>query len=208
MADVPSPPNRQSDEPSLAVILGDGIRTLQELAERIGFSVAQLQSDFETKIKYDQSKDQTIDALHQELEAYRQDFVLRIMQPLVHDLLMLHDDIGQIVNGYSSEQPAAIAEVLAHLEDVQNDLLAILERYGFEAFHTTEPHHDRQQQRVQRVIPTDDPALDYQVAKRLRKGLRYGEKIIRPEIVEIYRYKSAIGKTVSSSTQKDAPKES
>lgn len=204
MTDRPTQPKRPDREPTLADILGAGIHTLQELSESIGMSVSQLQGDFETKIKADHSKDNTIDRLHNELESYRQDLALRVVQPVIHDLLMLYDDIGALLAGYADDaQPKKVAQVLAHLEDVQNDILVIVERYGFEPFHTLEDTFDRATQRVQKVIATDDETLDYRVARRIRKGLRYGDKIIRPESVEIYRHKESIGKQIEASAPKE-----
>lgn len=203
MTDRPTQPKRP-DSPTLAQIVAAGIKSLQELAESIGVNVATLQNDFDAKLKHDQGKDKTIDALHQELETHRQDLVRKILQPIVHDLVMLSDDIGGMIGGYDTEQPDSVAEVLGQLEEVQNDLYTIIERYGFELFNTADDHHDKQQQRIQRVIPTDDKTLDHTIAARIRKGVRYGDVIIRPEVVEVYRHKDSIGKQASAASKDES----
>ena len=47
---------------------------------------------------------------------------------------------------------------------------------------------DGAQQRAQQVIATDDLALDRHVAEHKRKGFRYETKILRPELVAVYRF--------------------
>lgn len=180
--------------PGLGDILGSGIRSISDMVEQLGDNIGQLQADVEQKLRVDTSKDETINALHKELQVYRQDLVVKILQPLIFDLMELHDDIGQMMDAYDPDQEPAVATVLADMEDIQNDLLKMIERYGFDAYFSGENTYNKTTQKVQRVIPTDNPALDYQIARRVRKGLRYGERIIRPEMVEIYRHKADLGR--------------
>lgn len=147
--------------------------------EAIAQSVSQLRMDFDTKIKYDESKDRTINALHQELQDYRADIVLKHQRPLVNDLISLYDDLGRLV---------AAGGVVDHLADIQSDIETMLARSGIEAYEMPQDTFESAFQRVQQVVPTDQPDLDRRVAARVRRGFRYGDHVIRPEIVDIYRH--------------------
>lgn len=147
--------------------------------EAIVQSVSQLRMDFDTKIKYDESKDRTINALHQELQDYRADIVLKHQRPLVNDLISLYDDLGRmVVEGGAVE----------HLADIQADIETMLARNGIEAYQMPEDAFEGVSQRVQQIVPTDQPDLDRRVAARVRRGFRCGDRVIRPELVNIYRY--------------------
>jgi molecular chaperone GrpE len=147
--------------------------------EAIAQAVSQLRMDFDTKIKYDESKDRTINALHQELQDYRADIVLKHQRPLVNDLISLYDDLGRMVaEGGASE----------HLADIQADIETMLARNGIDSYEMPQDTFEGAFQRVQQVVATDQPDLDRRTAARVRRGFRYGERVIRPELVDIYRY--------------------
>lgn len=189
-----TPPTARDLDPGLGTIVGDGIRTITELVEQLGVNINQLQDDFDQQIKTTNKDNETIDALHRELESYRQDLALKILQPLIFDLVALYDDLGRMLNGYGAEQGDEIAGVLGEVEGVRIDIQHMIERYGFELFLSPEQYFDKSMQRVQRVIPTNDAEQDYVIARRLRRGMRYGQRIIRPELVEIFRHRGTLGR--------------
>ena len=157
---------------------------------RLERAMARLQADFDTKIKYDQSKDQTIDALHNELQSYRDDLVFKILRPLALDLVAVYDDVTQIVappeDAPRSEDAARLADNVA---TVLYDIEEMLLRNGFELFEAEGDSYQGRLQQAQRVLSTSDPAQHEQIAARLRKGLRFGgERVVRREQVAVYRY--------------------
>lgn len=170
------PPNGQ-----IASILEDAVATIKQ-------SIDGLRADFDTKIKYDESKEQTIDALHRELQDYRADLVLKIMRPLVNDLLALYDDMAQMIGRYQTQEAHEDSPLLRNFEGVLADVEEILARYGYELFEHEAVQHDSNWQRVQKVVETASAEQDRMIARRVRKGLRYDDKIIRPEVVDIFRY--------------------
>lgn len=160
----------------------------------LGQRLTRLEKHFETKILYDQAKDQTIDALHRELQDYRDGLQFQHLRPLVVDVLTVYDDLSAVLERFLAEAPEAASEVVAGLFEqlfaLRDDLGGALEKHGFELYEHPGEVVDRAFQRVQATIPTDDPARDRTVARRVRRGLRYGERVIRPEIIEAYRYES------------------
>lgn len=160
----------------------------------LGQKITRLENHFETKIMYDQSKDQTIDALHRELQDHRDGLAFAHLRPLVSDILALHDDLDSLLAGFEAEQPEAagaapVRALLGSLHTIREDLAYTLEKYGFELFEHPGEYVDRAAQRVEATEPVDDPALDRVVARRVRRGVRYGDRIVRPEIVVAYRYR-------------------
>lgn len=152
--------------------------------------VQQLQADFQAKIQYDQSKDRTIDSLHRELQGYREDLALKILSPIVKDVVQLFDDLEKLTAHKSGDESGDRVR-----EELRNYLLmdieSLLERHGFELYESTEVVFDRKLHRVTRVVTTPNAALDLNIVERVRRGIRYGERIIRPESVVVYQYKTS-----------------
>ncbi len=202
--ELPVPISAEADD--LAPSSGTGLPEEVDLGRRLdalqadlraglvalGQRLTRLESHFETKLMYDDSKDRTIDALHRELQDYREDLQFKHLRPLVADFLILYDDLTGLLASFRADQPDA-AEVeptrtlLNSLDLLCDDMAAALEKYGFEFFTHEGPEIDRGLQRVQGTVPTDQAALDRTVAVRLRRGLRYEERIIRPEVVQAYQ---------------------
>lgn len=189
--DNSQPEDTGSDTEPASPPAGDALSTVAELVQRrmdtvmsaveaIAQAVSQLRMDFDTKIKYDESKDRTINALHQELQDYRADIVIKHQRPLVNDLISLYDDLGRMA--------AEDGSTSAYLADIQADIETMLARNGIESYELSDDIFEGTLQRVQQVIPTDQPDLDRRVAAHVRRGFRYGDRVIRPELVNIYRY--------------------
>jgi molecular chaperone GrpE len=152
-------------------------------------SISRLQADFETKIKYDESKERTIDAMHRELQDYREDLSFKILRPLILDLLSLFDDLNLLDRKYNEpEQSLDAGKIASDLKTFGADIEEIVSRYGFEFYRVDSNLFDRALQKTQKVVNTDNPNLDKQTIDRIRPGLRYGDRVVRPELVTAYRY--------------------
>ena len=74
--------------------------TNSEIIQRLDTLLAEMHSlrqDFDTKVKYDESKERLTDTLHLELQAYREGLHFKILRPLFLDLIAMYDDLGRIV---------------------------------------------------------------------------------------------------------------
>ena len=151
-----------------------------ETAGNILGLLRELQTAFEEKIKYDETRDRMIDRLHAELQVYKEDLLLKMLRPLVLDLIDLHDNLGKWTNA-GADAPGRVS-----FADLQGDLEDILYRNGFETFTVPEDLFDPRRQRALRTVPTVDATCDKRISERLRKGFLYGGKIIRPECVAVY----------------------
>jgi molecular chaperone GrpE len=179
----------------------DSISSIQQMFDSITDSLSKLQSDFENKIKYDESKERTIDALHRELQDYREDLNFKILRPPVMDLVGLHDDLNMLAIRYRThDEPSSGKSVAADFENFATEIEEIVSRYGFEFYQAEGDVFDRTLQRTQKVENTEKSELNKQIIERTRKGLRYGERVVRPEVVTAYRYVTLDHSNVLSST--------
>lgn len=146
----------------------------------------QLRRDFDTKVKYDESKERQIMLLHNELQ-HRENLHFNILRPVLIDLIALYDDISKMLDG-SKEEVLTATQWRGNLQSIQDTIEEVLRQNGAEAFNMAGTTVTPERQRIVKAIDTDDPALDKQVARRLRKGFLYDTKVLRPEWVEVYRY--------------------
>jgi molecular chaperone GrpE len=161
--------------------------TLQGI-EELRAEMQSLREDFETKVQYDQSKERLIDTLHEELQDHREGLHFKILRPLFTDLISLYDNIGRIIESSASEHIGNEDHVIENLLSFQQEVEEILYRQGVETFQLEEEAFVGNKQRVLRVINTPKAALDKHIARKVRKGFVYENRILRPEIVEVYKY--------------------
>lgn len=162
-----------------------------DIARSVQLLLTEMQSlkeDFDTKVKYDESKERLIDSLHQELQAYREGLHFKILRPIFIDLIAMHDDLGKLIQNATTEEPDLISNRTAkNLESFQDTIEEILRRNGVETFSLNGDAFLPNKQRAIQAIDTIDPALDKQVARKVRKGFEYDGRVLRPELVVTYR---------------------
>jgi molecular chaperone GrpE len=150
-----------------------------------------LREEFDTKLKYDASKERQIDSLHNELQAYRAGLHFKILRPVILDLISMHDDLSRLLESMPRENGMIpLAQVLKNLESFQTSLEEILRRNGVEPYSVEGDTFVSGRQRALQAVETPEPALDKQVARRVSKGFEYEEKVLRPELVVTYRAKA------------------
>ena len=151
-----------------------------------------LRQDFDTKVKYDESKEHLIDTLHRELQAYREGLHFKILRPLFIDLIAMYDDLGKLIDDMQAKNAdSPLSQVVQNFALLQETIEEILRRNGVEAFCVEESTFVASRQRILKVLPTSEPTQDKQIARRARKGFSYESKVLRPEIVDIYKYAPA-----------------
>jgi molecular chaperone GrpE len=142
-----------------------------------------LQSDFEHKIKYDESKERIVTRLHDQLQDCRAGHHLQLIRPLVMGLISLHDDVNKLVENSESIGPGQQKTFLSFAESIEE----ILIQNGVETYTLVDREFVPRQQRAVYTVPTEEPAEDRLIAKHIRKGFRYEERVLRPEIVATYK---------------------
>lgn len=147
----------------------------------------QLRRDFDTKVKYDESKERQITLLHEELR-HRDNLHFTILRPVLDALIALYDDMSKMLEGDQEADPLTSNQWRKNLESIQATVEEILRQNGVEAFSVEGMTVTPERQRIMKAIITDDLSRDKQIARRLRRGFLYETRVLRPEWVEVYRY--------------------
>lgn len=181
---------RTADAPALDAPKGETDLTpvldaVQGVSEALGRRLDGLHALFEREIRAEATREKIVDRLHDELQEYKQDLLLKIMRPVFIDLIQLHDDVGKMIDA-QGEAEGDLARLLALMRGIQQGIEDVLYRQGVEPFTEDGPSFDPRRQRAVETVPTDDPALAKTVAARRRPGFQAGERVIRPELVSVH----------------------
>jgi len=162
---------------------------IEQYLTQVYAKMEQLEIQFATRLKYDEFKDQIIDRLHAELQAYKNDLVSQIKLPIINDLVSLQDDFAKILSSSRDNISKLTPEqCLSILQDLHLYILDILEKQDVYSFQNDLPQFDPKTQQALGIATTDNPENGRIVKERLRPGFKLNEKIIRPEGVIVYRY--------------------
>lgn len=183
-----TPPVMEASSPQA----GDDAQTIACL-QQIHSRLDALQREFEGKLKYDAQKDKLIDKLHQELQAYRQDFLKKHLLTVILDVIKIADDIRKWLHYFRSLDPAQRdpLKLFRYLEAVPTDLEDVFYWHGVKPYSTPGGNFDPTRHRALKQIHTDESDKDKTIARSLRPGYEWDGKVIRQEMVAVYQYDDA-----------------
>jgi molecular chaperone GrpE (heat shock protein) len=153
-------------------------------------ALSELQDSFNAKIKYDEHKEKIIDALHHELQEYKNDIVKKLLQSMIMDVIKVIDDVRKMAAHFRMRPATDIdsGKILKYLETVPVDLEDVVGLHGVKPFICEGSLFDASRQRVTKKVKTNDPDKDKTIAKSLRPGYEWDGQVIRPEMVATYHY--------------------
>ena len=168
--------------------------TLQHEIDLISRQLGELKDEFIGKLKYDAHKDKIIDKLHQELQEYKQDIVKKHILSIVLDVVKVADDIRKWLTYFRSLDVSQRdpVKLFRYLEAIPSDLEDIFYWQGVRPYASKDGLFNPTKQRAIKKIPTDDSAKDKTIAKSLRPGYEWEDKVIRQEMVAVYVYEDEI----------------
>lgn len=161
---------------------------IAENIQNLFTEMSQLRQDFDTKVKYDDSKERLITNLHKELQFYRDGLHFRVLKPMFLDLISLYNDMDKLIDSLYQEASSPDTQQLRHLASFQGTVEEILHRNGVDLFRCEQETFVPSKQRALRTHVTPHPEEDKCIAKRVRPGFEYEGKLLQPEFVEIYKY--------------------
>ena len=176
VVDIPALPSQTEADPTIQLLLKE---------------MYLLRQDFDTKVKYDEGKERMIESLHRELQTYREGLHFRLLRPMFTDLITLYDEIGKLIDNTARESNGNVEQLVNNLIVFQETIEETLRSHGVDSFSVEGMTFISNRQRILKVIPAFDPAWDRQIFRRVRKGFIYGDIVLRPEVVEIYKYMPA-----------------
>jgi len=179
-----------ADSPEDPLIVQPETATLQQELGMLHSQLAELKAEFAGKLKYDAHKDKIIDKLHQELQEYKQDIVKKHILSIVLDVVKVADDIRKWLTYFRSLDVSQRdpVKLFRYLEAIPSDLEDIFYWQGVKPYTGKDDEFNPAKQRAIKKIPTDDVTKDKTVAKSLRPGYEWEDKIIRQEMVAVYVY--------------------
>lgn len=181
-AQAPTPPAVDLGPIQQAIAALDGRVERLPIAD-LARKVDALQAIFEREIRAEATREKVVDRLHAELQEYKNDLFMKVMRPLILDLIQLHDDMGKRIE---TDPGSTVAQELNLYRQGIEDALY---RQGVEPFQADDGPFDPRRQRAIRTEPTDNPDLSKHIANRIRPGFKSGDRIIRLELVSVFTHK-------------------
>ncbi len=145
------------------------------------------------------------EALHAELKSYKDAFILEsVLRPVIRDLLGVYDSMSEIFQQLSASMAAFDVKEMAdgavllvenmrqaatNLDHNIHFILEVLERLDVTPLPIQIGKLDKRTQKAMTVEATEDKDQDNDIAKVLRRGFQWKERIIRPEEVIIKKWK-------------------
>ena len=161
----------------------------QDLSSRINAisdTLNELITKFDEKIFVDENKNQLFDKMYSELSAYKNDIYAKLLKPFILETIGLLDDTNRFVEKIDTLEPE---QVVKYVRGLSGDLVNILEINGVELYEDETDVFNPRTQRAVKTIPTPDEGLDNKIESRIRKGYRWNGVTLKPEMVQIYKYK-------------------
>jgi molecular chaperone GrpE len=152
--------------------------------------ISDLSAQFESKIKYDKHKEEIIDKLHSENQAFKNDLYKKLILPLVNEIIFMLDDYSILFKKHSESviNEVDVPKLLKQFGGISEDLENLLYKNGIDVYSVEGEQFDSSKQKVIKTIPTDDPLKDKTVCDKLKKGFVLDGKIIRMEHVSCYKF--------------------
>ncbi len=128
------------------------------------------------------------DRLYEEMEQYKNNFLLEIQRGLLIDIMLLYDGVHKCLMHYHQTDSIDRNALVGNLEGLLVETEEILARRDI--LPMTEPHAklDRTTQKAVKSIHTTDPGEDLTIVDKMRTGFLIGKRVFRREEVVIKKY--------------------
>ncbi|QII09866.1 putative GrpE protein HSP-70 cofactor [Candidatus Kuenenia stuttgartiensis] len=185
-------PMKQQGEMKHSGEKGTEQTTITEMLASHNTLLKELKSLIETRLSYDETKEKTIEKLHEELKLYRDNFISQSQKPIFIDLIMLYDDFMQVLSVFDEKQDMTKEEIAAmrhNLHTIKEGLLEILYSREVTLYHKHPDFLDYKLHKTIGTVPTSIESENNQVAKIVKPGFCWNGKTLRPEEVIIKKYR-------------------
>ena len=174
---------------------GRGSAVHADIAAKIDDAVKQILGAFEEKLKYDASKQQTVDRLYAELQGHRANLVALAARPFIFGMIHHHAVIGKLLAGVRTESADRLspAKFLTLLESLQLDVEEVLGENGVAAYRAEalEPFDPARQTVVGKPMPTTEEQRGGTIAACLGPGFEHQGRILVKARVSAYKYEQS-----------------
>jgi hypothetical protein len=160
-----------------------------DLASLLSKMEARLLEAFDQKLAFDNFKEKQIDRLHEELQGYKTDLLLKAAQPLIAAMIKLHADVSRLIGGISREDPTklTVERIIGFFDSFRDEIVDHLAARGVEMFHTAaEDRFDARRQSPVGTVETSRSELVGLVAESAQPGFEQGSTVLSKEKIKIY----------------------
>lgn len=134
-------------------------------------------------------KDEMIDKLHKELDYYKQDAASRFVEQLMKSVIKVRKDMSRRTSSDDWESMTA-DDLRREYQYCLEDITDLLEQQNVDPYYT-EPGTDFDASIHQaKIEATDDVSLDKKIKESISEGYKKGDKVLIPERVIVYQFKS------------------
>jgi hypothetical protein len=133
-----------------------------DLSAQLSNLEARLLDAFNQKLAFDTFKEKQIDRLHEELQGYKSDLLLKAAQPLIAALIKLHADAGRLISGISREDPTklTVERIIGFFDSFRDEIADLLAARGVEMFHAAvDDRFDARRQSAVGTVETSNSEL-------------------------------------------------
>jgi molecular chaperone GrpE len=164
-------------------------KSQDDLSALLSHLEARLLDAFNQKLAFDNFKEKQIDRLHEELQGYKSDLLLKAAQPLIAAMIKLHADAGRLIIGISQEDPTKLTaeRIIGFFDNFRDEIADLLAVRGVEMFLTAVgDQFDVRRQSSVGTVETSNLALAGRVAETAQPGFEQGSTVLSKEKVKIY----------------------
>ena len=145
---------------------------------------------FNQKLTYDNFKEKQIDRLHEEIQGYKSDLILKAVRPLLTTLIKLHADVGRLISGLSREDTAKLTaeRIIGFFDSFRDEIVDLLAAQGVETFSAAvnEDRFDPRRQASVGTVETSNSELAGKIAETAQPGFEQGSVLLSKEKVKVY----------------------
>jgi molecular chaperone GrpE len=185
--------------PGITPLADGSSRVLQDLlyaATKMNVTLGHLNETVQSRLTYDKTKEEAFDRLYSELEQLKANASFDQLRPLYLDLILLFDRIENICQSAPPTVQEA-PDILALFKSLRDEIVEILYRREIEIIPSSPASFDPTTQRAIGVETTSEEAQSGGVAKIVRRGFRYRNRIIRSEEVIVKKLASSASELAS-----------
>ena len=160
-----------------------------DLSALLSHMETRLLDAFNQKLAFDNFKEKQIDRLHEELQGYKSDLLLKAAQPLIAAMIKLHAEVGRLIIGISQEDPTKLTaeRIIGFFDNFRDEIADLLAARGVKMFlAAVGDQFDVRRQSSVGTVETSNLELAGRVAETAQPGFEQGSTVLSKEKVKIY----------------------
>lgn len=181
-------PSLERAEPVLATVppvsdlASDPLSEIFAATARLEIQLTGLCQTVEGRLRYDKAKEDAFEKLYGELEDLKRNSVFEQLRPLFIDFILLFDRIENVRSELSrgDGSPGGVGDII---KTVSDELVEILYRREIEIIRPATDLFDPTIQQAIGTESTSDATDNNRIARVVRRGFRYRNRVLRPEEV-------------------------